>query len=268
MTLRPAMLNELNVNRQLNRTTAQFLLRLDDLCPTVRRDNWLRMRSLLNNFGIHPLLAVVPDNQDPELVCSPADTGFWEQMRQMESDGATVALHGYRHLCRSRGKSLIRLHAESEFAGVPVETQRSWIHEGMRILRSHGLNPQIFVAPRHGFDRQTLIALRDEGVSYLSDGFARIASLRGGITWIPQQLWSPVEKSKGLWTICLHSNTMRESHFAELGHFLSQHHDQFTSFKYVQDHYKTAPLPPSERVYEWLAYLRVQVRRKLAAWRA
>jgi uncharacterized circularly permuted ATP-grasp superfamily protein len=27
---------------------------------------------------------------------------------------------------------------------------------------------------------------------------------RHGITWIPQQLWRPVVKSRGLWPICIH----------------------------------------------------------------
>ena len=242
---------------------AQYLLRLDDLCPTIAHENWSRMRSLIHNFDIRPILAVVPDNQDPGLEFSPPDPGFWSQMQQMEAAGATVALHGYRHLCESRGRSLIDLHRESEFAGVPIETQRAWIHDGLRILRDHEVDPQMFVAPRHGFDRQTLLALRDEGVTYLSDGFARVPCLRDGVTWIPQQLWSPLERSKGLWTICLHSNTMRAAQFTELEAFMREHREQFTCFERIEDEYREAPLPLSERMHEKLAQLKMKLRNNL-----
>ena len=121
---------------------AQYLLRFDDLCPTVSRERWRRFRSLIEEFRLRPILAIVPDNCDPELQVSPPDPAFWEQMRALEAAGATIGLHGYRHLCSSRGRSLLGLDRMSEFAGVAIETQRAWIREGLRILRGHGLNPQ------------------------------------------------------------------------------------------------------------------------------
>ncbi len=154
---------------------------------------------------------MVPDNQDHDLQLSPPDPEFWDRMRALEAGGATIALHGFQHLCKSKGRSLVPLHRHSEFAGVDEETQRQWIHAGLEILRGHGLNPRIWVAPRHGFDASTLRALSQEGIKLLSDGFARVPFTRGGLTWIPQQLWEPVVKPAGLWTICVHSNTARGS---------------------------------------------------------
>ena len=49
------------------------------------------------------------------------------------------------------------------------------------------------------------------------------------MTWIPQQLWAPVEKSSGLWTICVHPNTAGEAEIAALRGFLARHATQFTS---------------------------------------
>ena len=167
---------------------AQYLLRIDDLCPTVSAQRWRQFQSLIEEFGLQPILAVVPDNQDPELEVSPPDPVFWDSMRTLHAAGAAIGLHGYHHLCESRCRSLVGLARTSEFAGVPAETQREWIHEGLRILRGQGLNPKIWVAPRHGFDRRTLDALCAEGITLLSDGFARVPFRRGGLTWIPQQL--------------------------------------------------------------------------------
>jgi hypothetical protein len=240
---------------------AQYLLRFDDLCPTVCRERWLVCCALIREFGLHPILAVVPDNQDAALQLAPPDAGFWELMRAMERDGATVALHGYRHLCRSRAPSLLPLHCESEFAGVAAETQRQWIHEGLSILRGHGLKPKMWVAPRHGFDGNTLLALRAEGIEVLSDGFARTPFLRGGLTWIPQQLWVPVHKTQGLWTICLHPNTATDAQIAELRAFLRDHGGQFTSVERVLAAWRPAELTLPERANAEWRLLRIRLSR-------
>lgn len=235
---------------------AQYLLRCDDLCPTVAAERWLQLHALIEEFGIQPILAVVPDNRDPDLQCAPPDSEFWERMRDMEAAGATIALHGYHHLCASMGHSLVPLHRCAEFVGVPADMQHKWILKGLQILRRHGLNPCLWVAPRHGFDRETLAALRAEGISLLSDGFARVPFAREGLTWIPQQLWAPVEKTKGLWTICLHANTTRDVDLEQLRSFLSRYSGQFTSVERVLSEFQPARLGLAESAYSRLALLR------------
>lgn len=247
---------------------AQYLLRFDDLCPTMALPGWQRFLPLIEEFGLRPILAVIPGNQDEELNLSPPDPEFWARMRAMEAAGAAIALHGFRHLCASRGRSLLPLHPQSEFAGIPEETQREWIREGLAILRGQGLHPKIFVAPRHGFDRATLHALRAEGIEALSDGFARVPFVRGRLTWIPQQLWGPVAKSEGLWTICVHSNFANATQVAQLEDFIRAHAAQFTSVDRVLAEFPPGKLGLTERFREVFALWRVWVsqpikRRKL-----
>jgi predicted deacetylase len=238
---------------------AQYLLRIDDLCPTVSAERWQQFQSLIEEFRLHPILAVVPDNQDPELQVSQPDPAFWDCMRALEAAGAAVGLHGYRHLCASRGRGLVDLHCVSEFAGVPAATQRSWIGEGIRILRGHGLDPNVWIAPRHGFDRNTLAALREEGILFLSDGFARVPFLQGGLTWIPQQLWAPVEKKRGLWTVCVHPNTARDAEIAALRGFLDVHAAQFTSLDRVIFRFDPATLTVAARIQAVCALRRLKI---------
>ncbi len=240
---------------------AQYLLRFDDLCPTMALLRWQRFLPLIKEFRIRPILAVVPDNQDHDLQREKPDPEFWDGMRGMEAVGATIGLHGFRHLCGNQGKGLVQLHRHTEFAGVDEETQRQWIHAGVEILRGHGLNPRIWVAPRHGFDRATLRVLHRAGIDLLSDGFARMPFTRGGLTWIPQQLWAPVEKPKGLWTICLHSNTAHDSLVNRLGEFLERHATQFTSVHRVLAELRPARLGPAEWLYETFAQRRAQLSR-------
>jgi predicted deacetylase len=243
-------------------TPAQYLLRFDDLCPTLVQYRWQRFLPLINEFDLKPILAIIPDNQDDELNLAAAEPGFWAQMCEMEAAGATIALHGYRHLCSSLGRSLLPLHTHTEFAGIPEETQREWIRAGLAILRGHGLNPKLFVAPRHGFDRATLRALRKEEIPIICDGFARVPFKRSGITWIPQQLWRPVLKSKGLWTICLHANFTHASQVDQLHAFLRAHAQQFTSVDRVLAEFPPARLSLTERIHAaWTIFWRSQVSR-------
>lgn len=242
---------------------AQYLLRFDDLCPTVTAERWRQFEALIEEFRLQPILAVVPDNQDPDLQISPPDPDFWERMRALEAAGATIGLHGYRHVCASGGRGLLGLHRRSEFAGVAAATQRAWIAAGLRILRGHGINPKMWVAPRHGFDADTLTVLREEGISLLSDGFARVPFVRGGLTWIPQQLWGPVDQPAGLWTICVHPNTASASEIAALREFLAAHAAQFTSVDRALFHLQPATLTFAERVHAEIALSRFKISRLL-----
>ena len=245
------------------REPAQYLLRLDDLCPTVSAERWKRFQSLIEEFHLQPILAVVPDNRDHELQVSPPDPAFWDRLRALESAGASVALHGYRHLCTSRGRSLVDLHRVTEFAGVSAATQRAWIAEGLCILRDHGLHPKIWVAPRHGFDAQTIRALLEEGIAIVSDGFARRPFLRGGITWIPHQLWGPVEKDRGLWTICVHPNTASDAEIEALRNFLAAHAARFTSVDRAVADLQPATLTLVERIQAECALRRLTLSHSL-----
>lgn len=227
---------------------AQYLLRVDDLCPTLDEERWPALRGILHEFRIRPILAVVPDNRDPHLVVSSPREGFWDEMLAMQDEGATIALHGYQHLCLAHGKSLVPLHRDSEFAGAEYEEQFRRIRSGLQILQSRGLQPRLFVAPRHGFDRNTIRALEASDLLCLCDGFARMPFRRLGVTWIPQQLWAPVPKSKGIWTICLHPNSMTPSDLNALRDFLREYARQFTQFEQVAAECRIGDLPLQERI--------------------
>jgi predicted deacetylase len=245
----------------------QYLLRVDDLCPTASRERWQVFRNLIGEFRLRPILAVVPDNRDPALAVDPPDRSFWDQMRALESAGAVIGLHGFRHLCSSRGRSILGMHRESEFAGASAQAQRAWIRDGLEILRGYGLNTRIFVAPRHGFDVNTLSALRTEGVGLLCDGFAQKPLLRGGVIWIPQQLWAPEEKRSGLWTICIHPNSASDADAAGLRAFLRVHAGEFTSVDRLLSESPSTTLTRGERIHAEAALRRFKLFRAIRRFR-
>ncbi|HWA94531.1 MAG TPA: DUF2334 domain-containing protein [Terracidiphilus sp.] len=245
----------------MNHDSARYLLRFDDFCPTMSWTRWLPFQNLLEHYRIRPILAVVPDNEDPALIVDKPVSGYWAQLRQLEARGATIALHGFRHVCAARGRALIPLHADTEFAGIGEEQQTEWLRAGLAILRSHSLHPRLFVAPRHGFDDATLRALRAVDLPFLSDGLAREPFQRGGVTWIPQQLWEPVEHSSGLWTICLHSNTATAAQFLRLERFLKLHAASFTSFDEICTQQDFAASSITENLYASAFLTRFRTRR-------
>ncbi|WP_263357815.1 DUF2334 domain-containing protein [Acidicapsa ligni] len=237
----------------------RYLLRFDDLCPTMDRGKWQRYVSMLERYEIQPILAVIPENADPAFEVEAADPRFWAQMRELEMTGATIGLHGYRHVCRARGRGLIPLHRLTEFAGAAEEDQRRWIRDGLEVLRRHGLSPRIWVAPRHGFDRTTLGVLKDAGIDVISDGFAVGPFGWYGMVWFPQQLWGPREKTSGVWTICVHAQTASDATVAELEMFLERYASRFTSVERVLAEGSVRPRSPGDRLFHFRMMLRIRL---------
>ena len=201
----------------------QFLIRLDDACPTMNHVKWEQYLVLLDSYNVKPIIAVIPDNKNTKLDVDPPDPGFWEQVKQWQQKGYCIAMHGYDHVYISKNGGLLKINNRSEFAGVPYEDQKIKLGKAQRIFESHGIRPEVFVAPAHTFDRNTLKALNAvTTVKTISDGYAVNAFTDLGFNWIPQQLWRPKKKTFGLWTICYHPNTSNEQELAALKAFLDE----------------------------------------------
>src|SRR5712692_12017049 len=99
--------------------TTQYLIRIDDICPTMNWAVWRAVEDVLVRYNISPLLAVVPDNQDPHLQITPARVDFWDCVRRWQALGWTIGLHGYRHSYVTRESGLLGINSFSEFAGLP-----------------------------------------------------------------------------------------------------------------------------------------------------
>lgn len=186
---------------------AQYLLRFDDICPTMNWAVWQQVEETLQACRQRPILAVVPENRDPHLVAGPAMPRFWDRVRAWQAAGWTIAMHGYQHRYTSADCGLLRMNRYSEFAGHSEDEQHARLAAGRKIFESEGIHSGLFVAPAHSFDWLTVKLLAQLGFRYISDGFSlwpRKDHL--GIVWIPQQLWSLRYRPFGIWTVCLHFN--------------------------------------------------------------
>lgn len=205
--------------------TARYLVRLDDACETMDRERWAAVERLLDGLGIRPIVAVVPDNRDPDLMRGPADPAFWDRVRQWQARGWTIAMHGLHHVCHpiDRRQLVVPFHDRSEFAGLGDAAQTELLARSWALFARQGVCPTVWVAPGHAFDRGTVRALKEATpIRVISDGLSMDQFSEAGFTWLPQQLWKPERRRRGLWTICLHPNSMDEAALAALASALSQ----------------------------------------------
>lgn len=200
--------------------TAKYLIRLDDACQTSNLQKWSAIAAILEQNNVKPIVAVIPDNKDESLFHNEPNSGFWEQVRDWEEKGWTIAMHGYQHTFHkiSRAYSIIPFHDRSEFTGLTLESQRRKIRESFQIFRKNNVNPTVWVAPGHNFDDLTLqsIALETD-IRTVSDGIALYPFKRGEFQFVPQQLWSLKSRFFGTWTVCLHPDNMTNTEIEEFG---------------------------------------------------
>jgi len=214
---------------------AKYLIRLDDACPTMDIKKWERFEILLKKYGIKPIVAVIPNNKNEKLKINPPDPNFWNKVRQWQEKKWCIGLHGYDHVFISNNKpTLVPLNSYSEFAGVELRLQKKKIRHGINLFNEEKVFPTAWVAPAHSFDRNTLVALKEESdIRVISDGFAFAPFKRGEFTWVPQQLWGFSEKTHGVWTGCFHPNTISEENFLGLQNFLAENSESFVSIDEV-----------------------------------
>src|SRR5712692_9292010 len=103
--------------------SAKYLVRFDDICPTINWSVWQAVEDVLVEADIKPILAVIPDNQDDHLKIDPPNEAFWDRVRVWRDRGWTIAMHGYQHRYVAAEPGIVGLFKYSEFAGVPAKEQ-------------------------------------------------------------------------------------------------------------------------------------------------
>ena len=189
-----------------------FVLRFDDLCPTANWPVWDHVEELLGEFDVRPIVSVIPDNRDKALLVSRPGENFWDRVRSWQSRKWTLGLHGYQHCYLTKKAGLYGRSAASEFAGLPYEVQEIKLQNAVRIFNQRGVKPEVWVAPAHSFDVNTVDILLRMGVRVINDGYALYPHQdERGMLWIPQQVGRFRNLPIGIWTICFHFNRWKDN---------------------------------------------------------
>ncbi len=228
---------------------ARYLIRFDDICPTMRWDIFSRAEQVLLSHGVRPILSVIPDNRDERLHFDPPHPGFWERVRQWQSWGWTIALHGYQHRYTSNAPGIVGIKHASEFAGVSLREQLSRLRQAAAIFRAEGVDPRVWVAPGHSFDSTTITLLGEVGISCISDGlFLTPRFDETGMLWIPQQLWRFRRLPFGVWTVCFHHNRWTEAQIQEFGAGVAGFRSLIVGFDEIERAFRSARRAPVDGV--------------------
>ena len=212
-------------------------IRMDDITPDMDFDKFYRFKKILDTYQIKPLIGVVPFNKDKNLQRSSYRNNFGEFLSDLVNDGYVVALHGYHHEYTSSKGGLFPLNHFSEYAGVPYEKQAQMLREGKEQLQKWGIDTDIFMAPAHTFDENTLKALKENGFRAITDGFGNVPYRRSGLVFYPiaKRRTDCVSDKQGYSTLVIHANTIEEDEFKKYENLIANNKDHFISYvEYLQ----------------------------------
>ena len=218
------------------RNYIQYLIRLDDACPTMNSENWNRIESILDKYDIMPMVGIIPNNNDESLKFEDANTHFWNRALSWQNKNWTIALHGYDHVYLTNFGGINPVHSRSEFAGLSLKEQENKIEKGLAILNQKKIYPTYFFAPSHTFDFNTLTALRNKSkIRRISDTISRKVYSNEDFIFYPQQ-FGKFRKINihGQWTFCFHPNNMNEQDLLDFELFISKNLNKFISFDNVK----------------------------------
>lgn len=235
---------------------SKYIMRLDDVSEYMDAVKWERMKLILDKYGVKPVFGIIPDNKDETLVgVYEKDEKFWGKVHQWIEEGWVPALHGYEHRYVTEDGGMNPVNARSEFAGLSYEEQAVKIEKGYEILKSHGIMPEIFFAPSHTFDENTLRALKETTpIRVISDTVAFDIYKKGDFWFIPQQSGSVRNLPFKIVTFCYHPNVMKDQDFEVLEKFLAENRGKFITYR--EEMKKERSLSILDRMLRWIYFAR------------
>ncbi len=249
--------------------TPRYLLRFDDICPTMNWKVWSEIETALTEQQIKPILAVVPDNQDPGLKVDALREDFWERARQWQARGWTLALHGFQHKYSAVHAGIVTPRKKTEFAGFPARDQAEKLRQGVEIFERQGIIPRVWIAPSNSFDATTVFLLPQFGIRIICDGYFRVPFVdQWKIVWIPQQLHGFRPAPPGVWTVCYHHNQWTASDLARFREDLVRYRADIGSLDDVMQAWagRRSPWPAWLYARPRLAQLVIRCELKLWEW--
>lgn len=210
---------------------AKYIFRLDDIAENMDWGKFLLLKELFIKHDIKPIIGVIPNNEDPELLSFPkCPFDFWEEIRSLQKLGWSIALHGFSHKYITRDSGIFGINKKSEFAGLSYDLQNEKVRKGKLIFEQNGLKIDAFMAPAHSLDHTTLEVLVNNNIKTITNGFCLYPYYYKEIFFVPQLFATPRKMPFGVYTWCLHPNTMDEDSIQRLEEFIKANKENIISF--------------------------------------
>ena len=200
-----------------------FLIRLDDIAENMNWDMMEQATNLFDKFEIKPVLGIIPNNKDPELLSYPKkNINFWEQVRQWKNKGWEIGMHGNNHVYDSicPKNDYLGHGGNTEFCGHSYENQFKKISNGLAKFRNEKINIRTFFAPNHTFDDNTLSVLEKCGIFEVLDGYGLTPYEEKRIKFIPQLFYKIYPLPFGIQTFQIHLNYYNQNDFNNFKKFI------------------------------------------------
>ena len=216
----------------MKNTGMKICIRMDDITPDMDWAKFLRFKELCDLYQVKPLIGVVPKNEDKNLSIDAPREDFWEYVKALQKDGWTIAQHGYVHVYTTDEAGIFPLNHFSEFAGVEYSEQYEALRLGQNILKEHGIEADIFMAPGHSYDKYTLKALENLKFWRITDGFGKRPYIRNNMVFYPisYSQSSALRAKNGYTTFVVHTNVMEDADFKRYEQMFAKYKGRFISY--------------------------------------
>ena len=210
-----------------------FLIRLDDIAENMDWGMMERASNLFDKFNIKPILGIIPNNKDPELLNYPKkNIEFWDQVRAWKQKGWEIAMHGNDHVYKQFCKKIdyLKLGGNSEFCNHSYEFQLEKIKSGLNKFKDEKINIRTFFAPNHTFNYNTINALQACGVNQVIDGYGIMPYTESNTKFIPQLFYNLIELPFGFQTFQIHLNYLKEEDFIKFSKFIEKNSNKIVDY--------------------------------------
>jgi predicted deacetylase len=210
--------------------SAKFVIRFDDISPEMSWTKFQVFEDLAKSLGLQYLVGVIPNCQDESLRIERIKFNFWDKIREWKNLGWTIAQHGYSHQYVNHSSGILGISSNSEFSELPLSLQLDTLKKGKIILEEQEIWEPVFMAPSHSFDINTLEALTLLDFKYITDGYGVYPYRMGNLIALPQLFSKPFNFGFGIYTICIHTNTITSKESNRIVKFIETNSSNIISF--------------------------------------
>ena len=209
-----------------------ILIRLDDVAENMNWNLMERAESLFDKHEIKPVIGVIPNNKDEELLSYPKKDDFWKQLRKWRDKGWEISMHGFTHVYDkdTEKKDYFKYGGRSEFCGHSLKTQMSKIEQGLKKFRDEKIKIKSFFAPNHTYDENTFAALKNLGINEIIDGYGLMPYTENQIKFIPQLFYKVIALPFGIQTTQIHLNYWDQKEFDVFEKFIDKNSKKIITY--------------------------------------
>ena len=210
----------------------KILIRFDDIAENMNWDLMNKCEILFDELNIKPVMGVIPNNEDKDLMIYPKKENFWDMVKKWQLKGWEIAMHGYNHIYdkETNKQDFFKYGGRSEFFGHTLDKQLEKMKKGLDIFKKNKINVRTFFSPNHTYDINTFEALKISGINQVIDGYGLKPYLENDIKFIPQLFYKPFLLPFGLQTTQIHLNYWTEKELENFFNLINKNYKKIISY--------------------------------------